>query len=125
MKPKAITKVLKVCDKTKEQMIEFFEYSKREKTPPYAVFQDWGNGLGCMEVASLAECEKDGGSEWYIYRMTMEQPAHYLLKGIINSANAMGMTPMSLWASKYSRPVIPDAATAGRTVVCEVSVPKV
>ena len=39
MKPKAITKVLKVCDKTKEQMIEFFEYSKREKTPPYAVFQ--------------------------------------------------------------------------------------
>jgi len=39
MKQKAITKVLKVCDKTKEQMIEFFEYSKREKTPPYAVFQ--------------------------------------------------------------------------------------
>ena len=39
MKPKAITKVLKVCDKTKEQMIEFFEYSKREKTPPYAIFQ--------------------------------------------------------------------------------------
>jgi len=39
MKPKAITKVLKVCDKTKEQMIEFFEYSKRDKTPPYAIFQ--------------------------------------------------------------------------------------
>ena len=39
MKQKAITKVLKVCDKTKEQMIEFFEYSKREKTPPYAIFQ--------------------------------------------------------------------------------------
>ena len=66
---------------------------KKDVAAPYAVFQDWGNGLGCMEVASLAECEKDGGSEWYIYRMTMEQPAHYLLKGIINSANAMGMTP--------------------------------
>ena len=39
MKQKAITKVLKVCDKTKEQMIEFFEDLKREKTPPYAVFQ--------------------------------------------------------------------------------------
>jgi len=39
MKAKSITKVLKVCDKTKEQMIEFFEYSKREKTPPYAIFQ--------------------------------------------------------------------------------------
>lgn len=39
MKQKAITKVLKVCDKTKEQMIDFFEYSKRDKTPPYAIFQ--------------------------------------------------------------------------------------
>lgn len=33
------TITLKVCDKTKEQMIEFFEDLKREKTPPYAVFQ--------------------------------------------------------------------------------------
>ena len=33
------TITLKVCDKTKEQMIEFFEELKREKTPPYAVFQ--------------------------------------------------------------------------------------
>ncbi len=39
MKQKAITKVLKVCDKTKEEMINFFEDSKREKTPPYAIFQ--------------------------------------------------------------------------------------
>ena len=37
MKQKTIT--LKVSDKTKEQMIEFFEDLKREKTPPYAVFQ--------------------------------------------------------------------------------------
>ena len=33
------TITLKVCNKTKEQMIEFFEDLKREKTPPYAVFQ--------------------------------------------------------------------------------------
>ena len=33
------TITLKVSDKTKEQMIEFFEDLKREKTPPYAVFQ--------------------------------------------------------------------------------------
>lgn len=33
------TITLKVCDKTKEQMIEFFEDLKREKTPPYAIFQ--------------------------------------------------------------------------------------
>ena len=33
------TITLKVSDKTKEQMIEYFEDLKREKTPPYAIFQ--------------------------------------------------------------------------------------
>jgi len=33
------TITLKVSNKTKEQMIEFFDDLKREKTPPYAVFQ--------------------------------------------------------------------------------------
>ena len=33
------TITLKVSDKTKSQMLEFFEDLKREKTPPYAVFQ--------------------------------------------------------------------------------------
>ena len=33
------TITLKVSNKTKEQMLEFFEDLKREKTPPYAVFQ--------------------------------------------------------------------------------------
>ena len=37
MQQKTIT--LKVSDKTKEQMIEFFEDLRREKTPPYALFQ--------------------------------------------------------------------------------------
>ena len=33
------TITLKVTDETKKQMIEYFEDLKREKTPPYAVFQ--------------------------------------------------------------------------------------
>lgn len=33
------TITLKVCNKTKEQMIDFFQDLKKEKTPPYAVFQ--------------------------------------------------------------------------------------
>ena len=33
------TITLKVSDKTKGQMIEYFEDLKREKTPPYAIFQ--------------------------------------------------------------------------------------
>ncbi len=33
------TITLKVSEKTKDQMIEFFEDLKRDKTPPYAIFQ--------------------------------------------------------------------------------------
>jgi len=36
---KQTTITLKVSDKTKEQMLEYFNDLKREKTPPYAVFQ--------------------------------------------------------------------------------------
>lgn len=39
MKQQQTTITLKVCEKTKEQMLEFFDSLKREKTPPYAVFQ--------------------------------------------------------------------------------------
>lgn len=39
MKQKSITKVLKVCDKTMKQMKEYYEYSKRDKMPPYSFFQ--------------------------------------------------------------------------------------
>lgn len=39
MKQAQTTITLKVSDKTKEQMIEFFYDLRREKTPPYAVFQ--------------------------------------------------------------------------------------
>ena len=39
MANKVITKVLNVGDKTKEMMVEYFEDLKREKTPPYALFQ--------------------------------------------------------------------------------------
>ena len=39
MKQAQTTITLKVSEKTKEQMLEFFEDLKREKTPPYAVFQ--------------------------------------------------------------------------------------
>ena len=39
MKGKVITKTLVVGEKTKEMMIDYFDEFKREKTPPYAVFQ--------------------------------------------------------------------------------------
>ena len=34
-----MTITLKISNNTKEKMIEYFKYKKREKTPPYAIFQ--------------------------------------------------------------------------------------
>lgn len=39
MGQKVITKVLQLSDNTKEKMIEYFQDKKRDKTPPYAIFQ--------------------------------------------------------------------------------------
>jgi ribonuclease HIII len=39
MKTQQTTITLKVSDETKKQMVDFFEDLKRDKTPPYAVFQ--------------------------------------------------------------------------------------
>lgn len=39
MKEKQITKVFKISKKTMNEMIEYFEPLKREKTPPYAILQ--------------------------------------------------------------------------------------
>ena len=39
MKGKVITKTLVVGEKTKEMMVDYFDEFKREKTPPYAIFQ--------------------------------------------------------------------------------------
>ena len=39
MKGKVITKTLVVGEKTKEMMVDYFLEFKREKTPPYAIFQ--------------------------------------------------------------------------------------
>ena len=54
MANKVITKVLVVSDKTKEMMVEYFDEFKREKTPPYAIFQALDGGT----VVTLYESGK-------------------------------------------------------------------
>lgn len=69
----------------------FVIYEEGTSDAPYTVFQDWGDKLGCFQFASLDNCEKDGQNEWYIYRVNMERPAHYLLGNLIDNANAMDL----------------------------------
>lgn len=55
MKNEQITITLKVTDKTKDQMIEYFNDYKREKTPPYALFQaDDGDSVVTLYTSGKA-----------------------------------------------------------------------
>ncbi len=66
-------------------------YEEGSADAPYTVFQDWGDKLGCYSFSSLDECEKDGQNEWYIYRLEMERPAHYMLGNLIKSAKSINL----------------------------------
>ena len=70
-----MTITLKVSDNTKKEMIEFFEEYKREKTPPYAVFQ--ADDADC--VVTLYESGKavfQGVSADISARMWVEREKH-------------------------------------------------
>lgn len=70
-----MTITLKVSDNTKKEMIEFFEDFKREKTPPYAVFQ--ADDADC--VVTLYESGKavfQGISADISARMWIEREKH-------------------------------------------------
>ena len=63
MKGKVITKTLVVGEKTKEMMVDYFLEFKREKTPPYAIFQaDDGDTVVTLYESGKAVFQgKDGG----------------------------------------------------------------
>ena len=70
-----MTITLKVSENTKNEMIEFFEDFKRDKTPPYAVFQ--ADDADC--VVTLYESGKavfQGVSADISARMWMEREKH-------------------------------------------------
>ena len=60
---------------------------------PYLIFQDWGNNVATFSVPSLDGNDKDGEGEWYIYKVTMDNPYIYWLKNAMATINAMGLKP--------------------------------
>jgi hypothetical protein len=64
---------------------------KRDGAPhPYIVMQDWGANIGTFSISSLDKNDKDGEGEWYIYRMSMDNPYSYWLTNIVKTAQALG-----------------------------------
>ena len=54
---------------------------------PYIVVQDWGSNTGYFSVPDLTYNDFDGEGEWYIYKMTMDNPYIYWLKNVYATAS--------------------------------------
>ena len=52
---------------------------------PYIVVQDWGGNTGFFSIPDLTFNDFDGEGEWYIYKMTMDNPYIYWLNGVYAS----------------------------------------
>ena len=55
---------------------------------PYIVVQDWGSYTGFFSIPDLTYNDFDGEGEWYIYKMTMDNPYIYWLKSVYAAASA-------------------------------------
>lgn len=58
---------------------------------PNVIFQDWGDGVGTFSVDELANNDKDGEGEWYIYKMTMDNAYVYWLTNLVAVAEGLGL----------------------------------
>ena len=69
---------------------------KRNDQPhPYIVVQDWGGNTGYFSIPDLTANDFDGEGEWFIYKMTMDNPYIYWLKSVyaVASANSLQVGP--------------------------------
>ncbi len=91
---------------------------KRDGTPhPYIVMQDWGANIGTFSIPSLDKNDKDGEGEWYIYRMSMDNPYSYWLANAVKAAQALGFE-YSIDPGYYSNlGTFPEVMTAAQALL--------
>ena len=58
---------------------------------PYLIFQDWGDNLALFSCETLADNDKDGEGEWYIFKLTMDNAYVYWLKNLVAVAEGLGL----------------------------------
>ena len=64
---------------------------RNDEAHPYIVVQDWGGNTGYFSIPTLADNDWDGEGEWYIYKVTMDNPYCYWLKSYVAAAEAMNL----------------------------------
>ncbi|MBR5277512.1 MAG: hypothetical protein IKU35_10320 [Bacteroidaceae bacterium] len=59
------------------------------KPMPYIIFQDWNDKLGAYSVTGLDANDKDGEGEWFLYKMSMDNPHYYWLSNLVTAAKSI------------------------------------
>ena len=93
---------------------------KRNDEPhPYIVVQDWGGNTGYFSIPDLTANDFDGEGEWYIYKMTMDDPYIYWLKSVyaVASANALQVGPDPGFYSEASAGAFAKALATAQTAL--------
>ena len=57
----------------------------------YYILQDWGSYIGTYTIKDFAEDDTDGESDWYIYRISMQNRGKFELKSVSAAIKAMGI----------------------------------
>ena len=65
----------------------------------YFMMQDWGDNIGMYTIADMANDDKDGESDWYIYKMSVKNRGEMELNGAINAVKAVGVEPKNIGES--------------------------
>ncbi len=68
------------------------EIDSTQATPhPYIVVQDWNGSSGYFSIPDLKYNDFDGEGEWYIYKVTMDNPYVFWLKNVYATASNFGL----------------------------------
>ena len=57
----------------------------------YFMMQDWGSYIGMYTIPDLADDDKDGESDWYIYKMSVKNRGKMELDAVVDAVKAVGV----------------------------------
>ena len=57
----------------------------------YFMMQDWGSYIGMYTIDDIANDDKDGESDWYIYKMSVKNRGKMELNGVVEAVKAVGV----------------------------------
>lgn len=90
---------------------------------PYVIAQDWGRNFGWCAVPSLADNEKNGSGEWYIYEVSMDTPNRYMLSGLIDKVSALKLQESPDPGKFADLGTVPEVLEQAKQVVDSISEP--